>query len=143
MELEGKIWKSGDVWLVEVPAIDVCTQGVSREDALKMIVDAIKVLLGGYFSKKDIGELEIIAHDYGKKEIGVTTSNNSLMMSLSLIRQREISKLSIRDIVKKSGLKSPNGYAQYERGHVNITVNKFEQLLEAVNPCNPSRLRVG
>jgi predicted RNase H-like HicB family nuclease len=143
MELEGKIWKSDDVWLVEVPAIDVCTQGVSREDALKMVVDAIKVLLGGYFPEENIEELKIIAHDYGKKEIGVTTSNNSLMMSLSLIRQREMGKLSIRDIMKKTGLKSPNGYAQYERGKVNISVNKFEQLLNAVNPCKPSRLRVG
>jgi hypothetical protein len=26
MELEGKIWKSGKFWLVEVPAIDVMTQ---------------------------------------------------------------------------------------------------------------------
>lgn len=56
---------------------------------------------------------------------------------------QDIRKLSIRDIVKKTGLKSPNGYAQYERGHVNITVNKFEQLLEAVNPCNPPRLKCG
>jgi transcriptional regulator with XRE-family HTH domain len=64
------------------------------------------------------------------------------MMSFSLIRQREISKMSVRDVVKRLGTKSPNGYAQYERGHVNITINKYEQLLMAINPSNPPRLRV-
>lgn len=142
MELEGKIWKSGELWLVEVPSIDVCTQGISREDALKMIVDAIKVLIEGYFPEEKVEELKIVAHDYGRKEIGITTSNNSLMMSFSLIRQREISKSSVRDIVKRLGSKSPNVYAQYERGHVNITVNQYERLLEAVNPSNPPRLRI-
>jgi len=142
MELEGKIWKSGEIWLVEVPAIDVCTQGHSRKDALKMIVDAIEVLMAGYFPDEDIKKFEITAHDYGKKEIGITTSNNSIMMSFSLIRQREISKSSIREVVERLGSKSPNIYAQYERGTVNITLNQYERLLGAVNPKNPPRLRV-
>lgn len=142
MEFEGKIWKDGEYWLVEVPAIDVCTQGVSREDALKMIVDALETLVEGYFPNENIKGLKLIAHDYGKKEIGITSSNNSLMVSLSLIRQREISKSTVRDVVKRLGSKSPNVYAQYERGDVNITLNQYEKLLEAVNPKNPRKLRI-
>ena len=103
MELEGKIWKSGNFWLVEVPAIDVCTQGRSREQALKMIIDAIEVLITGYFPGEDMQKFTITVQDYGKKEIGITTSNNSLMISFSLIRQREISKSTIREIVGRLG----------------------------------------
>jgi len=95
MELEGKIWKSGDTWLVEVPSIDVCTQGHSREDALKMISDAIEVLIDGYFPEEDTKNFKITVRDSGKKKIFITTNNNSLMMSFSLIRQREISKSAL------------------------------------------------
>jgi len=49
MELEGKLWKSVKFWLVEVPAIEVMTQGHSREAALKMIKNAIE----GSFSSTD------------------------------------------------------------------------------------------
>jgi predicted RNase H-like HicB family nuclease len=142
MELEGKVWKDGKEWLVEVPALDVCTQGHSHEDALKMIKDAVEVLIEGYFPDEDIKKLEITVHAYGKKTIGVTSSNNSLMASFLLIRQRELSKLSIREVVKRLGSKSPNVYAQYERGHVNVTLNQYEKLLDAVNPKNPPRLRI-
>jgi len=142
MELEGKIWKSDKFWFVEVPSIDVCTQGFSREQALKMIVDAIKELIAGYFPDEDMNNFKVTVQDYGKKEIGITSSNNSLMVSFSLIRQREVSKSTIREIAKRLGSKSPNVYAQYERGNVNITLNQYERLLEAVNPKNPPRLRV-
>ncbi len=142
MELEGKIWKDGKEWLVEVPVLDICTQGHSREDALNMIKDAIEVLIEGYFPNEDIKKLELIVHDNEKKTIGITSSNNELIASFSLIRQRELSKSSVRDVAERLGSKSPNVYAQYERGNVNITLNQFEKLLEAVNPKNPSRLRI-
>jgi predicted RNase H-like HicB family nuclease len=142
MELEGKIWKSGKFWFVEVQSIDVCTQGHSRKEALKMIVDAIEVLIAGYFPDEDMGKFKVAIQDYGKKGIGIISSNNSLMVSFSLIRQREISKSTVREIAGRLGSKSPNVYAQYERGKVNITLNQYERLLEAVNPKNPPRLRI-
>jgi predicted RNase H-like HicB family nuclease len=142
MEFEGKLWKDGKEWLVEVPALDICTQGHSRKDALKMIKDAVEVLIEGYFPNEDVKKFKITVHDYGKKTIGITSSNNSLMVSFSLIRQRELSKSSVRDVIERLGSKSPNFYAQYERGTVNITLNQYEKLLKAVNPKNLPRLRV-
>lgn len=49
MELEGRLWKSGKFWLVEVPALEVMTQGHSRKEALSMIADAIEGLVDCYF----------------------------------------------------------------------------------------------
>jgi predicted RNase H-like HicB family nuclease len=143
MEIEGKIWKDGKEWLVEVPSLDVCTQGHSREDALKMIKDAIELLIEAYFPNEDIKALDIVVHDLGKKTISITSSHNSLMVSFSLIRQRELSKSSVHDVVERLGSRSKNTYAQYERGTINITLNQYEKLLQAVNPTNPRRLRIG
>ena len=107
-----------------------------------MIKDAIELLIEGYFPNEDIAELEIAIHDSGKKTICITSSHNSLMVSFSLIRQRELSNSSFHDVVERLGSKSKNTYAQYERGTINITLNQYERLLEAVNPKNPPRLRI-
>ncbi len=41
MEMEGKIWKDGKFWLVEVPALDAMTQGKTRKEALEMVEDLV------------------------------------------------------------------------------------------------------
>lgn len=86
MELAGKLWKSGKFWLVEVPAVEVMTQGHKREEALIMIGDAIEGLMKCYFPDKAKG-FTITVHEYEKGVIGVSTSNNSLMLAFSLKRQ--------------------------------------------------------
>ncbi len=45
MELQGKVWKDGKFWLVEIPSLDVMTQGKSKKDALRMIEDAVAGLI--------------------------------------------------------------------------------------------------
>jgi predicted RNase H-like HicB family nuclease/predicted RNA binding protein YcfA (HicA-like mRNA interferase family) len=142
MEIEGKIWKSGKFWLVEVPTIDVCTQGHTRKEALAMITDAIKELMMTYFSEEQANDLEVHVTDYKKDVIGITTSNNSLMLAFSLIRQREMSKSTIREVSERLGSKSPNAYAQYEKGKMRITLDQYERLLQAVNPNRHPRLKI-
>ena len=68
MELEGKIWKDGKFWIVEVPAINVCTQGFTRKEALLMIEDAIKELIFEYFKTANADPLIIEILDYEKRK---------------------------------------------------------------------------
>lgn len=142
MELEGKIWKDEKFWLVEVPALDVCTQGRTRKDALKMIADAIEVLMSGYFPEDKLKNFKIQVQDYKHCAIGITSSDNRLLLSFSLIRQREMSKSTVREVSERLGSKSPHAYAQYERGKMHVTLEKYERLLHAVNPKSPLRLRI-
>lgn len=142
MELEGKIWKSGKFWLVEVPAIDVCTQGRTRKEALVMIEDAIMELIAEYFQSNEIKGFKLQIYDYEKNIIGIKASNNNLMLSFSLIRQREMSKSTVREVAERLGSKSPNAYAQYERGKMRFTMDQYERLLQAANPYNSPILRV-
>lgn len=141
MEFVGKIWKDGNFWLVEVPVIDVCTQGRTRKEALIMIEDAILELLKSYFPDLNDFSLEIV--DHAKNEIGIKASQSNIMLSFSLMRQREISKSTVRDVAKRLGSKSPNSYAQYERGRMRMTLDQYERLLGAVNPERPASLLIG
>jgi len=43
--VKGQYWKSGELWLIEVPELDVMTQGYTEQEALEMIVDAIEELV--------------------------------------------------------------------------------------------------
>jgi len=45
MECVGKMKRSGDLWLAEVPELDVTSQGETRDEALIMMVDAIESLV--------------------------------------------------------------------------------------------------
>jgi predicted RNase H-like HicB family nuclease len=45
MKLTGKLFKDGKFWLIEVPILDVMTQGHTRKEAFEMIADAIETLV--------------------------------------------------------------------------------------------------
>lgn len=141
MELEGKIWKSGKFWLVEVPSVEVMTQGHTRAEALKMIADAIEGLVSCYFPD-EAKDFKITVQDYKKGIIGVSSSNKSIMLAFSLRRQREYSKSTIREVSQRLGSNSPNAYAKYEKGRIRISLDQYERLLQAVNPKQNFHLRV-
>jgi predicted RNase H-like HicB family nuclease len=142
MEIEGKIWKDGKFWLVEVPAFDAITQGKTRKEALAMAKDLVFEMTRSYFEDEIDKDFSITVIDYKKNIIGVTASDNRLFLALSLRRQREKSGSTVREASERLGSKSPNAYAQYERGKTSISVDKYEELLTAANPSERLRLRI-
>jgi len=119
------------------------TQGKSRKDALRMIEDALTGLIEGYFENKAGKKLGVKASLRGNDVIGITAKDTKILLSLSLIKQREKSNSTVRDVSKRLGSKSPNAYAQYERGRLSVTLEKYEQLLLAVNPFQHRHIRLG
>lgn len=142
MEMEGKIWKDGKLWLVEVPALDAMTQGKTRKEALAMVEDLVFEMAKSYFEDEIDKDFSITVIDYKKSIVGITSSNNRLLLALSLRRQREKSGSTVREASERLGSKSPNAYAQYERGKTSISVDKYEELLIAANPSERLRLRI-
>ena len=142
MELEGKIWKSGKFWLVEVPSLDAMTQGRTKKEALEMIKDLIKEMLINYFEDDVNDNLEIDVVVYNNTLIGITTNNNSLILALSLRRQREKSGATVREVSERMGSKSPNAYAQYEKGRARMSLEQYERLLHVANPHRQFHLRI-
>ena len=141
MELEGRIWKNKKHWLVEVPSLNIMTQGENRKEALFMIKDAVMEYMKYYF-ESEIKEFDLKVNDYKKSVIGITATNNKLLLALSLRRLREKSGSIIREASERLGSRSPNSYAQYEKGTTKISLEQYERLLQAVNPEQHFQLRV-
>jgi predicted RNase H-like HicB family nuclease len=142
MEMEGKVWKEDKLWLVEVPALDAMTQGKTRKGALAMVKNLVLEMAKSYFKDEAGQDFKVAVIDYKKDTIGITASDNRLFLALSLRRQREKSGSTVREASKRLGSKSPNAYAQYERGKTSISVDKYEELLIAANPFERLRLRI-
>jgi predicted RNase H-like HicB family nuclease len=142
MEMEGKIWKDGKFWLVEVPALDAMTQGATREEALSMIEDLVFEMAQSYFKDDVEKDFTVTVTDYKKDTIGITSNDTNILLALSLRKQREKSGSTVREVSERLGSKSPNAYAQYERGTINISLDKYEKLLVAANPSDRRHLRV-
>ena len=132
MEFRGKVWKTDDrpPWVIQVKSLGITTQGYTKKKALSMLQDAVELYLDYSFNQKPT--VKVI--DHGKGVVGVTCSERKLLLSLSLIKQRERSGLTVREVADRLGSQSPNAYGKYERGKVNISIEKFDQLLQAVNP---------
>ncbi len=125
MRFEGRVWKDGKFWLVEVPMLDLMTQGRSRKEALAMIVDAIESLT-------DQKGFRAMVYGLAGESIEVGSSDTATLTALMLRRQREAHGLSLAEVSKRLGQSSRNAYARYEQGASVPTVDKLQKLLSIV-----------
>lgn len=127
MRFYGKVYKDGKFWLAEVPILDAMTQGYTQKEAYAMVEDLLETLTNrpGFSVKVHPGK-------HGDFE--VSSSDTRGMISLLLRRQRERSGLSLAQAAARLGAKSRNAYARYERGTSVPTVEKLNELLQAVSP---------
>lgn len=125
MVLEGKIWKDGKHWLVAIPALDVMTQGRSRRDAFKMIVDAVTLLVHQKRFK-----IRVISEE--EDRFLVESRDDTALIALMLKQLRAKSGLTLDAMAKKLGVKSKNAYAQYEQGRNQPSLTKIRQFLSAM-----------
>lgn len=136
MDFEGRLIKpdASGLWLVEIPALDVMTQGKSRKDALYMIKDAVLELLKVHYTGKLGRGFRLFVDEYEDDVIGIRATDNRFLFALALRRQREKHGSTIRDAAKRLNARSPNGYAQYEQARVLPSLQRYEALLVAANP---------
>lgn len=142
MELEGQLWKQSNRWIAQIPALGVSTERPTKKAALDEIQNTLKQLVVFYFPAEIEEEIDIDVRYYPNGIFGITMKDNKLLLALSLRRQREQSGLTIREAAQRLGSRSPNAYAQYERGKIRISLDKFERLLQAANPKRKSYLRI-
>ncbi len=142
MELEAKIYKDGKFWLVEIPGLDAMTQGRTRKEAIAMVKDLVKEMVATYFEREMASDFKVTISDYSKDLIGIASNDIKLLLALSLRRQREASGSTLKKAAERLGSRSPNSYAQYEKGETSISIEKFELLLIAANPKGHRKLRL-
>jgi hypothetical protein len=127
MRLEGKIWKDGKHWLVEVPALNAMTQGRTKREAYMMLEDLVETMM-------DSPGFEATAYPQSDDRLELGSNNVKLLVALLLRRQREKRGITLAEAARRLDQKSRNAYARYEQGRAVPTVEKLEELLKAIAP---------
>jgi hypothetical protein len=137
MRFEGRVWKDAGskYWLIEVPLLDVMTQGTSKKDAYCMITDAVEGLANRKGFCVDVRPL-------GSETFTIGSNVDNVMIALMLKRQREAHRLTLMEVARRLGQKSPNAYARYERGESLPTVEKLNKLMKAIDPAFEPILKI-
>ncbi len=127
MRFEGQVWKDGKLWLIEVPALEAMTQGRTKKEALAMIKDLLETMADtpGF-------EVEVEPRPQDRFEVGA--NDTKTLVALLLRRQREKQGLSLSEAAERLQQKSKNAYARYERGKTAPSIEKLEELLDAIAP---------
>jgi hypothetical protein len=110
MQIAGKVWKSkkSNVWLGEIPLLDLATQAPTKNKVPGMIKDAIEALVDD--------ETFLIKVSLLKDVLIVEAQDQKKLMSLVLKRQQRKNKLTLEDVALQMHAKSINEYAQHEQG---------------------------
>jgi DNA-binding transcriptional regulator YiaG len=126
MRFAGRVFRVTSYWAVEVPILEVVSQGRTRKDALAMIADAVESLANqpGFTLNVFPGKGEYF-------EIGA--DDQATLTALLLRRTRQRSGLSLSQVAHRLGVTSTNAYARYEQGRSIPTVQKLSQLFAAVS----------
>ena len=127
MRFEGRVFKQGRYWAIEVPVLGLVTQGRTKKDALAMIADAIESLVN-----RERFRVEVFPGKGEAFEVG--SQDQPALTALLLRRQRVLSGLSLAEVAKRLGASSLNAYARYEQGRTHPTLAQFSKLLAAVSP---------
>jgi predicted RNase H-like HicB family nuclease len=127
MRFEGRVRKDGKFWLVEIPAFDAFTQGRSKREAYAMAKDLLETMAS-------TAGFEVTVYPKGREAFEIGANRTRVLVALLLRRQRERQGLSLAEAAQRLGQRSRNAYARYEQGKTIPTVEKLEQLLEAIAP---------
>jgi hypothetical protein len=127
MRFLGQVFKAGKFWAIEIPILDIATQGRTRKEAYEMIADAVESLVNKKGFKVRVFGTKGRVFEIGSPDQGALTA-------LLLRRMRQRAGLSLEEVAARLGSKSPNSYARYEQGRSVPSVEKFAQLFSAVAP---------
>ncbi len=127
MRLSGSVYRDGRYWIIEVPILDVMTQGFSEQDAYDMIADAIESLV-------DREGFRIEVYPGQDDYFEIEASDSAVLIAFLLKQERLKSGLSLKQVAERLGAKSHNAYARYEQGRSVPTVEKLAELYAAVSP---------
>lgn len=126
MRFEGRVWKDGRFWLVEIPVLDAMTQGRTKKEAFEMAADLVESLV-------DVKGFAVEVHPIQGDHFELSSNDLRLMLALMLKRQRQHHGLSLAQVARKLKASSRNSYARYEQGRAMPTVEKLAELLSAVS----------
>jgi hypothetical protein len=127
MRFEGRVWQDGRHWLIEVPALHATTQGRTQGEAYEMIADLVETMA-------DVPGFKVEVYPLTGDQLEIGADDVKVLTALLLRRQREKRGLSLAAAAERLHQKSRNAYARYEQGKAVPTVEKLEEMLQAIAP---------
>ena len=133
---KGKIYKDGKFWLVEVPELDLLTQGHTKKEAYVMLNDWLKTAIGEDF-KSDIAKH--VNNTFLLE--GRDDASKKSLIALMLKRQRERAGLTLEDMRQLLSAKSRNTYARYEQGKFVPNILMLDKIFHVMGMSVQTRVR--
>ena len=137
MKIEGKLEKKAGekLWGVDISAIGIFTQGRTKKDACEMAKEAIELVV-------DLDGFKVTIEPGQNNDFFIIPNNIGPILAMILRQKRIYNGLSIRDVASRLGQSSSNSYGRYENGKSIPTIEKFDELLAAIDPGLSSILKV-
>lgn len=113
---------------MEVPALDVMTQGKSKKDAYFMIKDAVELLIDHKGFEVDVTPLS------GNKFLlrAKKADDDKHLIAFLLKQQRAKYGLSTAEVAERLGI-TKHAYAQYEQARSLPSLTKIEEFIYAMS----------
>ena len=128
MKFQGKLIKDGRWWVVDIDILKIGTQGRTKKEAYEMAKDALEMCIEQPGFVVDIQP--------GRDNTFTISSNDDrLLAAFALKQHRHFNGLSIREVAKRIGSKSPTAYSRYEQAKTRLSLDKFSQLMSAIDPA--------
>ncbi len=137
MKIEGKLEKKAGekIWGVDIPEIGIFTQGRTKKEAYEMAQEAIELVV-------ELEGFKVTIEPGQNNSFFVIPNKIGPILAMVLRQKRVDNGLSIRQVADRLGQSSPNAYGRYETGKSIPTIEKFDELLAAIDPGSSSILRV-
>jgi ribosome-binding protein aMBF1 (putative translation factor) len=133
----GKVYKEGKFWMIEVPDLDLMTQGHTKEEAYDMLEDLLKTA-----SNRDNFKADIARHANNTFLLrGRDEQSERDLIAILLRRQRARAGLSLNDMARLLKAKSKNAYARYEHGESVPSPIMMEKMLRVMGLTFEMRVR--
>lgn len=129
MKILGIYGKHGRWFTASIPLLAIHTQGRTKKDLIEMVIDAVELLVESPDFKAEASLFDENGIAVGAKK------GESLLFAAALRQQRALTRKTVRDVARELGSGSPNSYGRYEAGNVKMSLDKFSQLLGAINGC--------
>lgn len=139
MKIEGRVFKNKDTgkfYAVEVPALSLHTQSRTLKEAYEMAKEAIEIAI----NKTDF-TVEIIP---AKDGIFHVRSSNLKYLLAGILRSKRLDRgLTASQVATAMNEKSVTGYLRYERAESEPSMNKFTEILLAMDSNLEPVLKIG
>jgi len=83
MEFKGKVWRDGSMWLIEVPSLNLMTQGRSKKDAFVMIRDAALGLIECYLESDMPKGFDVTVIDHRRGSFSISSNDDKSLLVLA------------------------------------------------------------